>query len=102
MALSSSEITRQLRACTDGFAEWEGAAPTSALRYADAMGWVLEVARIAPDVDDKEWTSTYVGWTPASAVFEMAFEHVEKRPYPNEATFVTALIAGASRVDRCK
>ena len=66
------------------------------------MGWVLEVAKIAPEVDDKEWTSTYFGWTPASAVFEMAFEHVEKKSYPDEATFVTALIAGASKVDRTK
>ena len=102
VSLSSSELTRQLCACTDGFAEWEGAAPAEALRYADEMGWTLEVARIALDVDDKEWTATYVGWTPASAVFEMAFEHVEKKSYPDEATFVTALIAGASKVDRSK
>ena len=102
VSMSSSELTRQLKACTEKFAEWKGAAPTLAFRYADGMGWTMEVARIAPAVDDKKWSSTYVGWTPASAIFEMAFEHVEKCSYPDEATFVTALIAGASKVDRAK
>ena len=77
-------------------------AETHAFRYADGMGWALEFARIAADgeLDDKEWTTTYFGWTAVSPILEMAFEHVEKRPYVNEATFVTALITGASKVDR--
>ena len=102
VSLSTSELTRQFKACTEKFAEWKGGAPTLAFRYADGMGWTMEVARIAPAVDDKKWSSTYVGWTPASVIFEMAFEHVEKCSYPDEATFVTALIAGASKVDRSK
>ena len=32
--------------------------------------------------------------------FVLAFEHVPKKAYPNEAVFVTALVAGASKADR--
>ena len=105
VSLSSCELTRQLRACTDEFAEWEGAEPTHAFRYADGMGWALEVARIAAGLDDEVWTSTYFGWTAVSPTLEMAFEHVEKRPYPLPQRGDVrhgARLAGASKVDRTK
>ena len=74
VSLSSAELTRQLRACTDGFAEWKGVAPTGWVGH-----WKLQGSQ--HNLDDTVWIATYFGWTPVLVGFEMAFEHVEKRPY---------------------
>ena len=102
VALSNAEDTRQLRVCTGAWAEWNGTNPKEGLRYCDMAAWTLEVAMIAQDVDGEAWPLTFYGMQALEPPFLLAFEHLEKRKYACEATFVTALIAAAAKVDRGK
>ena len=65
-----------------------------------------EWCRIAPSVDRYSWLEHYAGMADdpggLEAPFLLAFEHVPKKAYPNEAVFVTALVAGAGKADRSK
>ena len=104
--LSNAELNRQLRVCTEAFAEWTGDEPNMGFRYRDMAAWTLEFSRIAPNVDRYGWLEQYAGMSDdpggLEAPFVLAFEHVPKKAYPNEAVFVTALVAGAGKADRSK
>ena len=105
VALSQAEHTRQLRVCTGAWAEWTGTSPKEGLRYCDVAAWTLEVAKIAHNVDDYQWPLHFCGMQGKGGLeeaFLLAFEHLEKRKYSCEATFVTALIAAGAKVDRSK
>ena len=105
VALAQAEHTRQLRVCTGAWAEWNGTYPKEGLRYCDMAAWTLEVSKIAPNVDDYGWPLFFFGMQGKGGLeepFLLAFEHLEKRKYPCEATFVTALIAAGAKVDRSK
>ena len=103
--LSDAEHTRQLRVCTGSWAEWNGTNPKEGLRYSDMAAWTLEIAPLSPNMDEYEWPLTFVAMQGDGGyenVFLLAFEHLEKRKYACEATFVTALIEAAAKVDRSK
>ena len=59
--LSNAELNKQLRACTDAFAEWIGVEPDMGFRYRDMAAWTLEFARIAPNVDRFSWLEHFFG-----------------------------------------
>ena len=103
--LSDAEHNRQLRVCTGSWAEWNGTNPKEGLRYCDMAAWTLEIAPLSPNMDEYEWPLTFVAMQGDGGyenVFLLAFEHLEKRKYACEATFVTALIEAAAKVDRSK
>ena len=84
--LSNAELNKQLRAWTGvepdmGFASWQRGLQDRTIATA---GWS---------------TTPACGGRPgrSRAVFRA---HVPKKAYPNEAVFVTALVAGASKADR--
>ena len=49
--LGNAELNRQLRVCTEAFAEWTGVEPDMGFAYRDMAAWTLEFCRIAPSVD---------------------------------------------------
>ena len=93
--LSNAELNKQLRA-------WTGVEPDMGFAYRDMAAWTLEVCRIAPSLQLAGALRQHVADDPGGLEpsFVLAFEHVPKKAYPNEAVFVTALVAGASKADR--
>ena len=106
VALPNAELNKQLRTCTQAFAEWAGVDPNMGFKYRDMAAWTAEVAGIAADMDRRSYIQWYFGMQDAPGGLEepflLAFAHVEKRAYASEALFVTALIAGAAKADRSK
>ena len=106
VALPNAELNKQLRTCTAPFAEWVGDDPSMGFRYRDMVAWTAEFAGIACDMDRRSFIQFYFGMQEAPGGLEepflLAFAHVEKRAYDSEALFVTALVAGAAKVDRSK
>ena len=99
VALPNAELNKQLYTCTHTFAEWTGVDPGLGFKYRDMAAWTAEVAGIAADLDRRSYIQWYFGMQDSPGgleeAFLLAFAHVEKRAYPSEALFVTALIAGA-------
>ena len=106
VALPNAELNKQLRTCTQAFAEWTGVDPNMGFKYRDMAAWTAEVAGIAADMDRRSYLQWYLGMQDAPGGLEepflLAFAHVEKRAFASEALFVTALIAGAAKADRSK
>ena len=106
VALPNAELNKQLRTCTQAFAEWVGVDPGMGFKYRDMAAWTAEVAGIAADMDRRSYLQWYFGMQDAPGGLEepflLAFAHVEKRAYASEALFVTALIAGAAKADRSR
>ena len=106
VALPNAELNKQLRTCTQAFAEWVGVDPGMGFKYRDMAAWTAEVAGIAGDMDRRSYLQWYFGMQDAPGGLEepflLAFAHVEKRAFASEALFVTALIAGAAKADRSK
>ena len=106
VALPNAELNKQLRTCTQAFAEWVGVDPNMGFAYRDMAAWTAEVAGIAGDMDRRSYLQWYFGMQDAPGGLEepflLAFAHVEKRAYASEALFVTALVAGAAKADRSR
>ena len=106
VALPNAELNKQLRACTQAFAEWTGVDPSMGFKYRDMVAWTAEFAGIASDMDRRSFIQFYFGMQDKPGGLEgpflLAFAHVEKRAYDSEALFVTALVAGAAKADRSK
>ena len=106
VALPNAELNKQLRTCTQAFAEWVGVDPGMGFKYRDMAAWTAEVAGIAEDLDRRSYIQWYFGMQDSPGGLEepflLAFAHVEKRAFASEALFVTALIAGAAKADRSK
>ena len=106
VALPNAELNKQLRTCTQAFAEWVGVDPGMGFKYRDMAAWTAEVAGIAEDLDRRSYLQWYFGMQDAPGGLEepflLAFAHVEKRAYASEALFVTALVAGAAKADRSR
>ena len=47
VALPNAELNKQLRTCTQAFAEWVGVDPGMGFKYRDMAAWTAEVAGIA-------------------------------------------------------
>ena len=61
VALPNAELNKQLRACTQAFAEWTGVDPNMGFRYRDMVAWTAEVAGIASDMDRRSYIQFYFG-----------------------------------------
>ena len=51
VALPNAELNKQLRTCTQAFAEWTGVDPNMGFKYRDMAAWTAEVAGISADMD---------------------------------------------------
>ena len=85
VALPNAELNKQLRTCTQAFAEWVGVDPGMGFAYRDMAAWTAEVAGIAADLDRRSYLQWYFGMQDAPGGLEepflLAFAHVEKRAY---------------------
>ena len=51
MTLANKETLRQLKVCTQPFADWSGGEDRTALHYADFAGWAWRRSLMDPDLD---------------------------------------------------
>ena len=61
VALPNAELNKQLRTCTQAFAEWVGVDPNMGFAYRDMAAWTAEVAGIAGDMDRRSYLQWYFG-----------------------------------------
>ena len=59
VALPNAELNKQLRACTQAFAEWTGVDPSMGFKYRDMVAWTAEFAGIASDMRDGDSSTTH-------------------------------------------
>ena len=61
VALPNAEQNKQLRTCTQPFAEWVGVDPSMGFKYRDMVAWTAEFAGIASNMDRRSFIQFYFG-----------------------------------------